>query len=80
MPYAVELGLQLLDLRHDLVESADLGVGIINQVPRGIVVDHRDDLGLLGQVIELLPDLLHQPVKVPPKLRERAAVEYQYAL
>lgn len=80
MPYPIELDLELLDLRHDHMKPPNLGIRVIDEVARRIVVDHGNDLRLLSQVVELLRDLLHQPVKVAPQLREGAAVEHEHAL
>lgn len=41
---AVKFGLEFLYLRNDLMEPADLGVGVVNQVSGRVVLGHGDDL------------------------------------
>lgn len=77
---AVELDLKVVDLRHDGMEPPNLDIAVVHQVASLVVHSHGDNLGLLGQVIKLLGDLLHEAVEVASQLREGAAVQYQKAL
>lgn len=80
MSYAVQLELQIVHLRHDRVKSPNFGICVVYQVASRVVHGRSDELGLLGQMVHLLGDLLHEAVEVPSQLREGAAVQKQKAL
>ena len=65
MGYTIKIQLELVDLGHEAVVPRNLAVGIIDQVAGAVVHLQVDLLGLLYQILELLLDALHDPVKVP---------------
>lgn len=80
MSNAVKLDFELVDLGHDLVEAADLHVGVVDEVTGVVIHRHGDDLRLLGKVIKLLRYLGHEPIKMTTQLRKGTGVEQQQAL
>ena len=77
---AVEVDLQLVDLRHDVLEAGDLSIGIIYQVACVVILLHSHDGTLFAEVLDALLYLLHQSVEVARQGGKTGAVEEQAAL
>src|ERR1700730_9482799 len=72
---AIEIFLQLVNLPQDIIEARNLGVRHLDRVACTVVLLPRDELRLLGQVVEAFGDLTHQLVEVAGKCCEGGAVE-----
>lgn len=62
--HPIKIVFQFVDLPEYVVEALDLRIRNLNRVPRSVVLLLRNDLRLLGEVIQPLRDLLHQAVEV----------------
>lgn len=77
---AVKVHLELVQLLYDVGVARNLLVGAVDDVPRAVVLDLGEHLGLLAEVLDILLDADHEPVKVAPQRGERRAVEQQEPL
>lgn len=64
MPNTVKVQFQLIYLQHDGIEARNLSVGIVNDVPRPVILCHGHNGTLFAQVLDSLLDLLHKTVQV----------------
>lgn len=80
MPNTVKVQFQLIYLQHDGIESRNLGVGIVNDVSRPVILCHGHNGTLLAQVLDSLLDLLHKTVQVGREGMQTRTVQEQPTL
>lgn len=64
MRNAVKVNLELVHLRHDVLESCNLCIRIVYEIPSAVVLLESNDGALFTEILDALLDLLHQSVQM----------------